>query len=475
MAQNVSPLVAGLLELLRFPSISAQPRHAQDVRRCAEWLAEHLRGVGLRGVEVGATRSHPIVYGEWLGRPGRPAVLIYGHYDVQPADPLGEWRTPPFEPTIRSENLYGRGASDDKGQLFVHVKAVESLLRSTGGLPVNVKFLFEGEEEIGSPNLSAFLEQNRKMLEADVAVVSDTRMLGPDQPAITYALRGSLGFELEVTGQQKDLHSGSFGGAVHNPLQGLCEILAKLHDPASRIAIPSFYDRVRTVARAEQSYMARHGPSDSAILASAGAPAGWGEPGFSSYERTTVRPAVTINGITGGYQGPGTKGVIPARASAKLNFRLVPDQEPAEIDQLFRRYISQITPSSLGVRVTTQKQARPVVVSLQHPAIRAASVAYQRGFGRWPVFLRSGGTIPVVDLFQRLLGIPTVLMGFALPDDGMHAPNEKLHLPTFFKGIATSVHFLEAMSHLKTELHEHSRSAAASEPYAMTQPMERLA
>ena len=378
----------------------------------------------------------------------RSTVLIYGHYDVQPVDPEREWRSPPFEPEIRGEYLYARGASDDKGQLFAHVAATKTIIYRSGTLPVNVKFLIEGEEEIGSPNLPSFLDKHRERLVADVAVVSDSVMLGRDRPAITYALRGSLGVELEVRGQRSDLHSGNFGGALHNPLQGLCEILAKLHDSAGRIQIPGFYDRVLNVSGRERQYMARNGPTDSYLLASAGAQLGWGEPGYTLYERTTIRPALAVNGITGGYQGPGTKGVIPAHASAKLNFRLVPAQDPGEVDRLLRDYVAQLTPPTLHTRIVSQKQTRPVVVSRRHPAVQAAAIAYQRAFGRAPVFLRSGGTIPVVDLLQGFLGIPTVLMGFALPDSGLHAPNERIHLPTFLKSIASSIHFIEEIGRL---------------------------
>jgi acetylornithine deacetylase/succinyl-diaminopimelate desuccinylase-like protein len=427
-------------EFLRFATIAqADPKIFMD---CVRWLAQHLQHIGMRRVNILTTKGKPIVVAEWLRQPGQPTVLIYGHYDVQPADPLDQWITPPFEPAFRGDYLYARGASDDKGQLFAHVCAVEYLLRDTGSLPMNVKFLIEGEEEAGSPSLSAFLQQNRNDLSADFAVVSDTCMLGMDRPAITYALRGSLDVEIEVTGQRGDLHSGNFGGAVYNPLQGLCGIVAKLHDGTGRVLIPGFYRRVRVISEAERSYMRRNGPSDSTVLAAAGAEAGPEDAGFCLYESTTIRPALSVTGITGGYQGPGPKGVIPARGLAKLNFRLVPDQDPVTIDELLRAYIAKIAPPALRVRVVTQKQTRPVVVGLQHPAIRAAAAAYSRAFGLAPVFLRSGGTVPVVDLFHRVLGIPTVLMGLALPEDNLHAPNERLHLPTFFKSIATSTHFL---------------------------------
>lgn len=440
-----------LKRFIRFPSVSAQTKHAGDVRRCAQWLAGHLKGIGMNGVRLIATPRHPIVYAEWTGAPGAPTVLIYGHYDVQPPDPLKEWTTPPFEPTVQGRYLHGRGACDDKGQLFAHVKALESCLKTSGRLPVNVKCLFEGEEEIGSPNLKPFLTKNAGKLAADAAVMSDTRMLGPKQPALTYSLRGGLGMEIEMTGPRQDLHSGTFGGAVHNPLQALCEIVARLHDKNGRIAIPGFYDRVRTLDPRERSYMATVGPPDAKILADAGAETSWGEKGFSLYERTTVRPSLSICGITGGYQGEGSKAVIPARASAKLNFRLVPDQDPAEIEALVRHHLARLTPPTVSSRVVTNLRARPAEIDRRHPAVRAAAVAYKRGFGAAPVFLRSGGSIPVVNMFQEVLGIPTALMGFALPDDRIHAPNERFFLPNFERGIATCLAYLEEMASVGTE------------------------
>lgn len=439
---NQSRFVNELAEFVRFPSVSAQPQHATEVRRCAEWLTEHLQAIGLKRVRIIPTAQHPLVYADWHNGPQQPTVLIYGHYDVQPVDPLAEWKSPPFQPSVRGANLYGRGASDDKGQLFAHVKALEAYLKTAGALPVNVKCLFEGEEEIGSPNLPAFLVRHQRELSADVAVISDMTILAPDRPALTYALRGALSLELEVAGPQRNLHSGIFGGAVYNPLQALCEIIARLHDAGGRIAIPGFYDRVRLWSEDERDYMAQTGPRDGEILRNAQVAQGWGEPRFTLYERTTIRPALTVNGIVGGYQGAGPKAVIPARAVAKLNFRLAPDQEPQEIDRLFRRYVAGITPPTVRVTIRTQLAAPPALIGRSHPAMRAAAVAYRRGFGAMPVFLRSGGTIPVVNLLHQALGIPTVLMGFALPDDRMHGPNEKFHLPNFFNGIITSICFL---------------------------------
>jgi acetylornithine deacetylase/succinyl-diaminopimelate desuccinylase-like protein len=437
-----------LRAFVRFPSISAQPRHAADVRACARWLAGHLRRIGLEHVRLIPTARHPIVYADWLHAPGRPTVLVYGHYDVQPVDPPSAWTAPPFGAVVRGGKLYGRGACDDKGQMFAHVKALEAHLRARGRLPVNVKCLFEGEEELGSPSLIPFLSRNRRALAADVVVISDTAAAGPDRPAITYSLRGALGLELTVRGPRHDLHSGHYGGAVHNPLQALCEIVAGLHDRGGRVAIPGFYDRVRTLPAEERAFMKRDAPSDRAILHRAGAARGWGEPGYTLHERTTIRPALTVNGLTGGYQGPGGKAVIPAVASAKLSFRLVPDQEPGEIAALFRRHVARIAPPTVHCTVRTILTARPALVDLRHPAVRAAAAACASGFGTRPAFLRTGGTIPVAGAFQERLGVPAILMGFAPPGANIHAPDEHFPLPTFFKAIATCARFLEEIGRM---------------------------
>ena len=437
-------------QFTRFPTISAQSKHTRDLKNCADWLAKHLHRIGLEQVKVIPGKHHPIVFAESRREPDGPTLLIYGHYDVQPVDPLQEWRSAPFEPTIRGSDLYARGACDDKGQMFTHVKALESYLRGNGTLPLNVKCLFEGEEEIGSPSLTGFIAHNKGALAADVALMSDTQMLGPNRPAISCSERGALGLELEVSGPAHDLHSGNFGGAVHNPLQALGEITARLHDCSGRIAIPGFYDRVRRLDEKQRDRMAETAPSDAHILREAKTKTGWGERGFTLYERTTIRPALTVNGLTGGYQGPGGKGIIPARAVAKLSFRLVPDQDPRQIDQLFREHIARITPPTVRAKVRTLSAAKPAVVNTHHPAMRAAALAYRKGFGAAPVFLRSGGTIPAVSTFQEVLGIPTVLMGFALRDDRIHAPNEKFHLPNFYNGIATSIFFMAAMSRGRT-------------------------
>jgi acetylornithine deacetylase/succinyl-diaminopimelate desuccinylase-like protein len=447
--------VAELKEFVRFPSVSNQPQHARDVRRCASWLAADLRRIGLEQVRIVSTGRHPIVYAAWQHARGRPTILVYGHYDVQPPEPLSEWRTPPFQPVVRDNNLYGRGACDDKGQLFTHVKSLESYLKTEQTLPVNVKCIFEGEEELGgSPGLETFVKRNQSALHADAALMSDTRMLGPGRPSLGYAQRGNIRFELEVCGPRHDLHSGNFGGAVHNPLQALCEIIAGLQDSDGQVIIPGFYDKVREWSAEEREYMQRTGPKDADILRDAGVPKEWGETGYSLYERITIRPALTLNGIAGGYQGTGIKTVIPARALAKISIRIVPDQNPGEIEQLFRQHIAQVAPSTVNIRMRTLAVSNPALVNRNHPALRAASFAYQKGFGSKPVFLRSGGSVPAASVFQKMLGIPTVLMGFALPDDQVHAPNEKFHLPNFFRGIETSIWYLAAAAKLGKSPHE---------------------
>jgi acetylornithine deacetylase/succinyl-diaminopimelate desuccinylase-like protein len=441
--------VSELSKFVRFPSVSSQYERAGDVRKCAAWLARHLQGVGLDRVRIIPTDGNPIVYASWLRAPGRPTLIIYGHYDVLPGEPLKEWHTPPFTPTLKNHNLHARGASDDKGQLFSHVKAIESYLKTTNSLPVNVKCIFEGEEEIGSPHLTSFIARNTRALHADAAVISDTRMLAPDRPAISYAQRGGLRAELVVKGPPHDLHSGNFGGAVHNPLQALSEMITRLHDAQGRVAIPDFYDDVRLWNEKERAFMQRTGPTDDQILQDAKVERGWGEAGFNLYERTTIRPALTVNGIAGGHQGPGAKSIIPAQATAKLSFRLVPDQDPKKVARLFREHIERITPPTVRSSIRIFSPIEPALVDRHHPAVRAAALAYQKGFGASPVFLRSGGSIPVVNTFQKILGVPVVLMGFGLPDDHIHSPNENFHLPNFYNAIATSIWYMAIAAKLR--------------------------
>jgi acetylornithine deacetylase/succinyl-diaminopimelate desuccinylase-like protein len=449
--------VSELTEFLRFPSVSSQPERASDLRSCAEWLARHLRDVGLDRVRVIPTKRNPIVYASWRRARGRPTLIVYGHYDVLPGEPLNEWRTPPFVPTLRNNTLHARGAADDKGQLFSHVKAIESYLKTNGTLPVNVICIFEGEEEIGSPNLSPFLERNRRALGALAAVISDTRMISADQPAISYAQRGGLRAEVEVFGPPQELHSGVFGGAIHNPAMALCDLVTGLHDDQGRVAIPGFYDDVRVWSEKERGYMAQSGPSDGEILRDAKVEDGWGESGYSLYERTTIRPDFSVNGIVGGHTGHGAKGVIPASALAKISFRLVPDQDPKKIEQLLRAHIARSTPPSVRSTVRTMSPIKPALINRGHPAIQAASQAYKKTFGVPAVFIRSGGSIPVVHTFQSVLGIPAVLMGFGLPDDHIHGPNEKFELPIFYKAIETCIWYLALASRLGPKVRNRQR------------------
>ncbi len=443
-----SQFVSELKELLRFPTVSSQPERRREVTQCARWLASHLKNIGLQQVKVVPTRGNPIVCASWHRNRAVPTILIYGHYDVLPGEPRQEWRTPPFDPVILDNHLHARGASDDKGQLFTHIKAIESYLATGGDLPVNVKCIFEGEEEIGSPNLNQFILRNRRALAADAAVISDTRMLARDRPAISYAQRGGLRAELEVRGPAHDLHSGNFGGAVHNPLQVLCEIIASLHDERGRVAIPGFYDDVRQWSDKEREFMAQTGRRDAEILHDAGLEHGWGEAGFSAYERTTTRPALTINSLTGGHQGVGAKSIIPSRAIAKLSFRLVPDQKPDKVARQLREHIKANATPTVRTSIKTFSPIAPALVNRNHPAVRTAVAAYKQVFRTEPVLIRSGGSIPVVNTFQKTLGIPVVLMGFGLPEDNIHAPNENLFLPNFYKGIATSIWYLSLAAKL---------------------------
>ncbi len=431
-----------LIEFIRTPSVSAQPNHKRNIHKCAHQLAKFLFDAGVENVKVTETKGNPIVVGNWLHAKNLPTVLFYGHYDVQPAELEDGWQSPPFEPVIRNGSVFGRGSCDDKGQLFVHIKAVESLLRTRSTLPVNVKFLYEGEEEIGSPSLSQFLDGSPDCAFADSAVISDTVMLGPDQPVITESLRGSLSVELNLSGADGDLHSGNFGGAIHNPVQVLCEIVASLHDNDGRIAIPHFYNSVLTVPEVERRYMRNFGPTDADVLLGAGSMQGWGEPGFTLYERTTIRPSLTITGLSGGYGGVGIKSIIPSEASAKLNLRTVPDQTPSEVYKSLYRHLMQKTPPRMHLKMKVLASSNPSNTKRTHFASQAALTALQHGFGVNPTFLRSGGTIPVASMLQEKFNIHTVLMGFALPDAGLHGPNEHMHLPTFFKGITTIAAFL---------------------------------
>ncbi len=421
--------LAEFFDFLRIPSISTDPDHKGDVGRCADYLVTELKRIGFQA-EACATPGHPIVYAEWLGAEGAPTVLLYGHYDVQPADPLELWNSPPFEPTIVDGAVYARGAADDKGQVFGHVKALEALMTVEGKLPLNLKLVIEGEEESGSVNLDTFLESNKARLAADVVVVSDTGMIDRETPSIVYALRGLSYHQIDVYGPNRDLHSGMYGGAVDNPLNALCHIVSKLKDEDGNITIPGFYDSVRELTDAERAEIARL-PFDSAGFLGEIEAKDHGEAGFSVPERLGARPTLDLNGIWGGFTGEGAKTVLPAEAHAKVSMRLVPDQTPAEVDAKFEAFVKSVAPPTMRVEVTSMHGGAPSISNIESPYVEAAAKALEDLFGKRPVFTREGGSIPVVASFKTILGLDTILAGFSLSDDAIHSPNEKFDLTCF--------------------------------------------
>ncbi len=436
-----------LFEFLRIPSISALPEHKPDIQRAAEWLVDDMTRIGLNDVQIFSNGGHPLVYGEWLDAgPEAPTVLVYGHYDVQPVDPLDLWESPPFEPEIRDGKIYARGSADDKGQMFSHLKAIESMLAAEGKLPVNVKLLFEGEEETGTTELQAFVPENTDLLAADSALVSDTGFMDPSKPLIIYSLRGVVETEVHVTGPVTDLHSGAFGGTVHNPAQALAEIVAALHDENGKITIPGFYDKVRSLTAAEKELMAQRPFELSEWQDLTGLEKPWGEPDYEILERATTRPTCEVNGIWGGFQGDGSKTIIPAEAHAKFTMRLVPDQDPLEIAQLFADYVCDIAPDDLQVQVDIGDGGYPVKVAIDSPEIKAAAQAYERTWGVAPELMPEGGSIPAAAVFSRELDIPIVLMGFSVLGCGAHAPNEWYLVDHFFKGIDAIIHYYHLLS-----------------------------
>jgi acetylornithine deacetylase/succinyl-diaminopimelate desuccinylase-like protein len=435
-----------LIEWLRIPSISAMPAHKADVHAAAEWLAGHLRTIGLENVRVIESDIHPLVYADWLhAGADAPTVLCYGHFDVQPVDPLAKWDSPPFEPALRGDDLYARGASDDKGQTFIHVKAVEALLATRGRLPVNLKFLIEGEEEFGGETIDAYVKSHQGELACDAVLISDTHILSPTQPSIIYGLRGMWAAELTVTTARRDLHSGSFGGAVHNANQALAELLAGLHDSSGRVAVPGFYDAVLPLTEEERAALSRVPYGEAELLGETGIAAPWGEEGYTIVERIGARPTLEINGLWGGFTGDGFKTVIPYEAHAKLSCRLVPDQEPAQITAAIEAHLRGAAPPTADVKLSVYHGAGPFLAPFDSPAVQAAARAYRRTFGVEPVYMREGGSIPIGATFQQTLGAPVVFMGFGLADDNLHAPNEKMHLPNFYRGIETVIAFFEEL------------------------------
>jgi acetylornithine deacetylase/succinyl-diaminopimelate desuccinylase-like protein len=443
--QNKDRYLAELRDFLAIPSVSTNPDNKADVQRCAQWLADHMTSIGLHHVQVMPTAGHPVVYGDWLNAPGKPTVLLYGHYDVQPPEPLELWTSPPFAATIRDGNLFARGSADDKGQVYIHLKSIESYLKNVGSLPVNVKLLIEGEEEIGSEHLVPFVTDHKQMLKADLVLISDSSMFAKGVPSICYALRGLAYMQIDLVGPNRDLHSGSFGGSVHNPIQALAEIIAQLHDKNGRITIPGFYKDVRPLSKTERASFKKLPWSDKKYAKDLGVQQLYGEKGFSSLERVWARPTLECNGIWGGFTGEGAKTVLPSKASAKISMRLVPDQRSAKIAKLFEKHIKKIAPKTVSVTVRNLHGGEAAITPIDSPGVKAAVAALEKGFGKKPLYQREGGSIPIVVQFKQLLGLDTVLLGFGLPDENAHAPDEFLNLENFFGGMRTSAHFFEEL------------------------------
>lgn len=442
--ENETRLLEELKTFLRIPSVSTLPEHKPDVDRAAAFVADALNQAGVENIEIIPTANHPLVYGDWLHAPGQPTVLLYGHYDVQPPDPLELWHTPPFEPTVRDGNLFARGSSDDKGQFYMHIKALEALQAINGKLPVNIKFLIEGEEEIGGASIAKYVAENPGKLKADVALVSDTALYADGVPTLCIGLRGLIYTEVEAIGPMRDLHSGLYGGAAPNAVFGLIELLAKTKSPDGRIQIPGIYDDVKEPAPAElASWKSLPFRKEDFLRNEVGSVELTGESDRSVLERVWSRPTLEVHGIAGGFTGAGAKTVIPAKATAKVSFRLVPDQNPDKVIAGFKKFVADNTPSGIKTEVRVLSASPAVIVNPDHPAIDTAARAFSDILGRPTVFIRSGGSIPIVGDFARHLNIPTILMGFGLPDDGLHSPNEKYKISNYYTGIMTIAHFLE--------------------------------
>jgi acetylornithine deacetylase/succinyl-diaminopimelate desuccinylase-like protein len=434
-----------LKQFLTIPSISALSNHKNDMNEAAKWVAAKLEKAGLENVEIHPTAGHPIVYAEHNHAPDKPTVLIYGHYDVQPVDPLNLWETPPFEPTIRDGKLYARGATDDKGQLFLHVKAVEALLSQENALPVNVKFCIEGEEEISSPNLPAFMETNADKLKADVIVISDTSLLEKGKPAISTGLRGLCSLEVSVVTANTDLHSGTFGGGVPNALHALISLLSTLHDDQGRVAIEGFYEGVPELTSVMREEFLKQNHNEEDLRTNLGLEALYGEEGYSFVERTGARPTLELNGVYGGFQGEGSKTVIPKEAHAKITCRLVGDQDPAQVLERIVTHLESHVQSGAKLIIKRGEKARAFDMDPSNPMLQKAADAYEKVYGTRALFTKDGGSIPIVETFSRVLGAPVVMMGFGLPDENLHAPNEHFNLENFDKGLLTIVEFLKQL------------------------------
>ena len=424
-----------LKEFLRIPSVSALSDHKADMQTAAAWLADSLTKAGLENVSIDETKGHPVVYADWLHAEGKPTILVYGHYDVQPVDPLNLWESEPFDPQVRDNKLYARGASDDKGQVYMHVKAIEALFKTEGSLPVNVKFCIEGEEEIGSPNLPEYVLANTEKLSADIIVISDTGMQGPGKPAVCYGLRGLAGVQIEVKGAKSDLHSGLYGGGVQNSIHALVEVLESFRDTEGTIQVDGFYDNVLPVTEEERAAYAALEFDEEALKKELGVEELFGEKGYTHLERTWVRPTLEINGVFGGFSGEGIKTVLPAEAGAKITCRLVPNQDPDEIVAKLKAHIEKHKPIGVSVEVTEFDKGKPFITPFDHPAIQAAGRSYEKVYNVPTSYVRGGGSIPIVAAFDEILGLPVVLMGFGLASENFHAPNEHFHLENFDQGL----------------------------------------
>ena len=448
-AQHRDTHLKELNDFLRIPSISSLSEHKQDMQVAASWLAAAMKRINLENISIDETGGHPVVYADWLHAPGKPTILFYGHYDVQPVDPLNLWETPPFEPTVRDNKLFARGSSDDKGQVFMHLKAIEALFALEGTLPVNVKFIIEGEEEIGSPNLPPYVEKNKEKLAADLILISDTSLYAPGKPAVCYGLRGLTGIQIDVRGAKGDLHSGLYGGGVQNAIHALAEILASFRDEHGTIQVEGFYDNVRPLSEEERQAYRDLNFDEEALKEEVGVKQLFGEKGYSYLEQTWARPTLEINGVFGGFSGEGIKTVLPAEAGAKITCRLVPDQDPDEIVALLKAHVEKHKPVGVDVTISEFDKGAPYITPFDHPVIQAAGRSYEHVYEVPTAFIRGGGSIPIVAAFDQILALPVVLMGFGLTSENFHAPNEHFHLENFDKGLRVLGDYLYEVATLK--------------------------
>ncbi len=448
-AQHRDTHLKELNDFLRIPSISSLSEHKQDMQVAASWLAAAMKRINLENISIDETGGHPVVYADWLHAPGKPTILFYGHYDVQPVDPLNLWETPPFEPTVRDNKLFARGSSDDKGQVFMHLKAIEALFALEGTLPVNVKFIIEGEEEIGSPNLPPYVEKNKEKLAADLILISDTSLYAPGKPAVCYGLRGLTGVQIDVRGAKGDLHSGLYGGGVQNAIHALAEILASFRDEHGTIQVEGFYDNVRPLSEEERQAYRDLNFDEEALKEEVGVKQLFGEKGYSYLEQTWARPTLEVNGVFGGFSGEGIKTVLPAEAGAKITCRLVPDQDPDEIVALLKAHVEKHKPAGVDITISEFDKGAPYITPFDHPVIQAAGRSYEHVYEVPTAFIRGGGSIPIVAAFDQILALPVVLMGFGLTSENFHAPNEHFHLENFDKGLRVLGDYLYEVATLK--------------------------